>query len=309
MAAYTARRVLALVPVLILVSVMVFSMLYLLPGDPLVALVGEEGAQLSAEDAAVLRKSLGLDQPMVVQYMRFAGGILRGDLGQSIRSGKPVVRVISEQVTSTLELSSASLVISLSLGIVLGVNAACRRATWGDTSVMLVSLFGLSLPSFWLGLMMIIVFSYGLGWLPSMGGGTLKQLVMPAMVLGLGGMGTLARLTRSAMLDTLNQDYVRTARSKGLVERMVVYKHALRNALLPVVTVIGITLGHILGGSVVVETVFSRPGIGRIVVAAINDRDFPIVQGVVLMSAAMYVLTNLVVDLFYAVIDPRIRFD
>ena len=309
MAAYTARRVLALVPVLILVSVMVFSMLYLLPGDPLVALVGEEGAQLSAEDAAVLRKSLGLDQPMVVQYMRFAGGILRGDLGQSIRSGKPVVRVISEQVTSTLELSSASLVISLSLGIVLGVNAACRRATWGDTSVMLVSLFGLSLPSFWLGLMMIIVFSYGLGWLPSMGGGTLKQLVMPAMVLGLGGMGTLARLTRSAMLDTLNQDYVRTARSKGLVERMVVYKHALRNALLPVVTVIGISLGHILGGSVVVETVFSRPGIGRIVVAAINDRDFPIVQGVVLMSAAMYVLTNLVVDLFYAVIDPRIRFD
>jgi len=309
LAAYTARRVLALVPVLILVSVMVFSMLYLLPGDPLVALVGEEGAQLSAEDAAVLRKSLGLDQPMVVQYMRFAGGILRGDLGQSIRSGKPVVRVISEQVTSTLELSSASLVISLSLGIVLGVNAACRRATWGDTSVMLVSLFGLSLPSFWLGLMMIIVFSYGLGWLPSMGGGTLKQLVMPAMVLGLGGMGTLARLTRSAMLDTLNQDYVRTARSKGLVERMVVYKHALRNALLPVVTVIGITLGHILGGSVVVETVFSRPGIGRIVVAAINDRDFPIVQGVVLMSAAMYVLTNLVVDLFYAVIDPRIRFD
>jgi ABC-type dipeptide/oligopeptide/nickel transport system permease component len=299
----------ALVPVLMLVSVLVFSMLYLLPGDPLIALVGEEGAHLSAEDAAVLRKSLGLDQPVAVQYLRYARGILRGDLGRSIRSSKPVVRVISEQVKATLELSVVSLVISLCLGVVLGVTAACRRATRGDTTVMLVSLFGLSMPSFWLGLMMIIVFSYGLDWLPSMGGGTLKQLVMPASVLGLGGMGTLARLTRSAMLDTLNQEYIRTARSKGLTERVVVYKHALRNALLPVMTVVGMTLGHILGGSVVVETVFSRPGIGRIVVAAINDRDFPIVQGVVLMSAMMYVLTNLLVDLLYGVVDPRIRFD
>lgn len=292
---------------LLLVSIVVFGMLFMLPGDPLLAIM--EDVAISPQRMEELREAMGLNDPIYVQYFRFLRNAIRGDLGRSIRSSQPVAAVLMGQIGSTLELTFAALTISITLGIPFGVVAAINRARWTDSMVMVFSLLGLSMPNFWMGFLLIILFSYNLEWLPSVGAGSMRQLIMPALVLGLGGMGTLARFTRSAVLDTLGQDYIRTARAKGLSERMVLSKHALRNAFLPVMTVIGINMASLLSGAVVVETVFSRPGIGRIAVSAINNRDFPVVQGTVLLAATFYVVANLVVDLSYGLVDPRVRYD
>jgi peptide/nickel transport system permease protein len=307
MSTYILRRILVTVPVLLAVSVLVFSMMHFLPGDPVALMF--ENTSVSAEDVAQMRKAMGLDDPLAVQYLRYVGRAMTGDLGDSLRSKAPVARIISGQIGATFQLAVAGLLISVSLGIILGVVAAVKRGTWADAGIMFLSLVGLSMPAFWMGLLFIIIFSYGLGWLPALGSGSLTQLIMPAAVLGLRGMGTIARLTRSSVLEVLRQDYIRTARAKGLSGRVVLYKHALRNALLPVMTVIGMTVGSLLGGAVVVETVFTRSGIGRIAVDAINGHDYPLVQGTVLLSAIIYVVANLVVDLSYHWIDPRVRFD
>jgi ABC-type dipeptide/oligopeptide/nickel transport system permease component len=293
--------------VLLLVSIAVFSLLFLLPGDPLLALM--EDVSMSPQRMEELREAMGLNDPIYVQYFRYFRNAIRGDLGRSTRSSQPVASVLMAQVGSTLELALAALTISIALGIPSGVLAAINRSRWTDSMVMVLSLLALSMPNFWLGFLLIILFSYNLDWLPSVGAGSVNQLIMPALVLGLGGMGMLARLTRSAVLDTLGQDYIRTARAKGLSRRVVLSNHALRNAFLPILTVIGINVASLLSGAVVVETVFSRPGIGRIAVNAINNRDFPVVQGTVLLAAIFYVLANLAVDLSYGLVDPRIRYD
>jgi ABC-type dipeptide/oligopeptide/nickel transport system permease component len=305
--AYTFKRILASMPVLLLVSIVVFGLLFMLPGDPLLALIEETA--ISPQRMEELREAMGLNDPIYVQYFRFLRNAIKGDLGRSIRSSQPVAGILMAQIGSTLELAFAALAISVTLGIPLGIVAAINRGSWTDSMVMIFSLLGLSMPNFWLGFLLIILFAYNLEWLPSVGAGTIGQLIMPALVLGLSGMGTIARLTRSAMLDTLGQDYIRTARAKGLSERVVLSKHALRNAFLPIMTLIGINTASLLSGAVVVETVFSRPGIGRIAVGAIDNRDFPVVQGTVLMAAIFYVVANLLVDLAYGLVDPRVRYD
>ena len=304
---YVRTRLLAAVPVLLGVSILVFSMLHLLPGDPAQIILGE--AVTSAQDLARLRRELGFDAPLHVQYARFLGRALSGDLGRSLQSRRPVLDEILAQLPSTVQLTLAGLALAVVVGVVLGVAAATHRGSWADTLCMLLALGGLSLPAFWLGLMLIFFFALQLGWLPATGQGGLARLVLPALTLGYGAAGVIARLVRSSMLEVLRIEYVTTARSKGLAERRVVYRHALRNALIPVITIVGLQFGALLGGTVVIETVFARQGIGRLLVGAILYKDFPLVQGIVLFTASAYVLVNLLVDLGYALTDPRIRYE
>ena len=304
---YVRTRLLAALPVLLGVSILVFSMLHLLPGDPAQIILGE--AVTSAQDLARLRRELGFDAPLHVQYARFLGRALSGDLGRSLQSRRPVLDEILAQLPSTVQLTLAGLALAVVVGVVLGVAAATHRGSWADTLCMLLALGGLSMPAFWLGLMLIFFFALQLGWLPATGQGGLARLVLPALTLGYGAAGVIARLVRSSMLEVLRIEYVTTARSKGLAERRVVYRHALRNALIPVITIVGLQFGALLGGTVVIETVFARQGIGRLLVGAILYKDFPLVQGIVLFTASAYVLVNLLVDLGYALTDPRIRYE
>jgi peptide/nickel transport system permease protein len=303
---YLKARLMAAVPVVLGVSLLVFASLYLLPGDPVQALVGDVPVEKERLDA--LRKQLGLDQPPWVQYARFAGGALRGDLGQSLQTGRPVVQEILIQLPATLQLTAAALTFAVLVGVTLGSIAAIRHHTWLDGAIMLVALTGVSIPTFWLGLLLLLAFSLGLRWLPATGSEGLERLVMPAFALGYGASAVIARLTRGSMLEVLRQEYVVTARAKGLRERGVIVRHALKNALIPVITIVGLQLGNLLAGAVVVETVFSRQGVGRLLVGAILGKDFPVVQGTVLFIACLYVLINLVVDMSYALVDPRIRY-
>lgn len=304
---YVRTRLLAAVPVLLGVSILVFSMLHLLPGDPAQIILGE--AVTSAQDLARLRRELGFDAPLHVQYARFLGRALSGDLGRSLQSRRPVLDEILAQLPSTVQLTLAGLALAVVIGLVLGVAAATHRGSWADTLCMVLALGGVSMPGFWLGLMLIFFFALQLGWLPATGQGGLARLVLPALTLGYGAAGVIARLVRSSMLEVLRIEYVTTARSKGLAERRVVYRHALRNALIPVITIVGLQFGALLGGTVVIETVFARQGIGRLLVGAILYKDFPLVQGIVLFTASAYVLVNLLVDLGYALTDPRIRYE
>jgi peptide/nickel transport system permease protein len=304
---YVRTRLLAALPVLLGVSILVFSMLHLLPGDPAQIILGE--AVTSAQDLARLRRELGFDAPLHVQYARFLGRALSGDLGRSLQSRRPVLDEILAQLPSTVQLTLAGLALAVVVGVVLGVAAATHRGSWADTLCMLLALGGLSMPAFWLGLMLIFFFALQLGWLPATGQGGLARLVLPALTLGYGAAGVIARLVRSSMLEVLRIEYVTTARSKGLAERRVVYRHALRNALIPVITIVGLQFGALLGGTVVIETVFARQGIGRLLVGAILYKDFPLVQGIVLFTASAYVLVNFLVDLGYALTDPRIRYE
>jgi len=306
MYAYIARRLLATIPVLLAVSVLVFSMLHLTPGDPVKLMLSE--FQTSPEQIEKLRAQLHFDEPLPNQFGRFLGSALQGDLGISIRSKRPVADEIRDNLPSTLQLTLAGLLIAGVLGTTLGIVAAVRHQSWLDAGSMVVALVGVSMPSFWLGLILIFIFSLNLRWFPATGGGELRYLVLPALTLGLGAAAILARLTRSSMLEVLRREYVTTARAKGLREFWVIVKHALKNALIPMVTVFGLQFGQLLAGAVVIETVFSRPGIGRLIVDAILNKDFPLVQGVVLVVAVTYVLVNLLVDLTYAVLDPRIRY-
>jgi peptide/nickel transport system permease protein len=306
MLTWIVRRILAVVPVLFGVTLAVFSMLFLVPGDPVKMMLAE--FVTTPDQIAQMRAQLHLDEPILSQYGRFVGGALRGDLGTSIRSRRPVTTEIGENVASTAQLAVAAMLVAVGLGIPLGLVAALSRASWLDVASMAAALLGVSMPSFWLGLLLIFVFSLHLAWFPATGGGDLHHLVLPAVTLGMIAAAIIARLTRSSMLEVLGQDYVRTARAKGLGGFSVVVRHALKNALIPIITIFGLQFGNLLAGAVIVETVFSRPGLGRLIVGGILNKDFPLVQGVVLFVATTYVLINLLVDVAYAYADPRIRF-
>lgn len=306
MTSYIIKRLLAAIPILIGISAMVFFSLKLVPGDPLTAIVGD--AIISQEQASLLREQYGLNDPLPVQYVRFVGRVLQGDLGHSLQFKRPVTDEIRTQLPATIILTFASMSIALVVGIGLGVVAALRPHSWLDTASMSVAMAGVSFPSFWVGLMLLLIFSLGLGWLPATGTEGLERLIMPASTLGFGAAAIIARLTRSSLLEVLRQQFITTARAKGLPFATVVAKHALRNAIIPVITIVGLQFGNLLAGAVVIETVFSRQGIGRLLVTAILGRDFPLVQGVVLFVASVYVIVNLLVDISYAVIDPRIRY-
>jgi peptide/nickel transport system permease protein len=302
---WIVRRVLAVVPVLFGVTLAVFSMLFLVPGDPVKMMLAE--FVTNPDQVAQMRAQLHLDEPILQQYGRFVTSAARGDLGTSIRSRRPVTTEISENVASTAQLAVAAMLVAVVVGVPLGLLAALSRNSWLDVASMGTALLGVSMPSFWLGLLLIFVFSLHLGWFPATGGGDLLHLVLPSITLGTIAAAIIARLTRSSMLEVLGQDYVRTARAKGLGGFAVVVRHALKNALIPIITIFGLQFGNLLAGAVIVETVFSRPGLGRLIVGGILSKDFPLVQGTVLFVATAYVLINLLVDIAYAYADPRIR--
>ncbi len=302
---YFARRLLEAIPVIIAVTFIVFVSVRLIPGDPARVIAGLEATDATVE---AIRADLGLDRPVLLQYVVFLRGLIVGDLGTSYYYGTPVIEEVLRRFPPTMELALAGLAISIVVGIGIGVLSAVKRGTWWDRGTLVFAIAGVSMPSFWLALMLIIVFAVDLGWLPAGGYGTWRHLVLPAVTLGLFGAGTIARLTRSSMLEVLRQDYVRTAAAKGLPFRSVLFKHALRNALVPVITMLGLQLGAFLSRAVVTETVFGWPGIARLTVTAVLDRDFPLIQGSVLWLALVFIAANLLVDVVYAVIDPRIRY-
>jgi ABC-type dipeptide/oligopeptide/nickel transport system permease component len=310
MITFILRRLVESVPVLVVASLVVFSMLHLVPGDPVEAMLGSADAGMSAagsQMAQQIRQELGLDEPLPVQYVRWLGGVVHGDFGMSYVRRRPVVDIVLERLPSTLELAAAGLLIAAAVGLVFGIGAALKRNTPLDGLIMIVSLGGVSTPNFFLAMLLILVFSVLLGWLPATGSGTFDRLVLPAIALGYNGVAIVARLTRSSMLEVLNRPYVTTAQAKGLAQRTVVLRHALRNALIPIVTVIGLQVGHLVAGSVIVETVFARQGMGQLAIEAILTKDFPVVQAVILFSAVAYVLANLLVDIAYGFLDPRMR--
>ena len=306
MATYVLRRLGMTLLVLLAVSALVFLMSHLTPGDPATIMLGENA---SAADVARLRHELGLDRPMAEQYGRYLGNVARGDLGHSIRSGRPVANEIWERFPPTLQLTLAATGVGAVSGILLGALAATSRSRLIETLVMSTSLLGISMPSFWLGLLLILLFGLVLHWLPIAGGSGWQALVLPTVTLGAQAAAVLARLTRASLLDVLPSDFVRTARAKGVAPRRVLMYHALRNALIPVVTVIGLQFGGLLGGAVIVESVFARSGLGRFAVGAVQSRDFPLIQGIVLFAAAAYALVNLSVDALYVALDPRIEYE
>ncbi|TMI87613.1 MAG: ABC transporter permease [Bacillati bacterium ANGP1] len=303
---YIIQRLLQLIPILIGISVLTFLMLHLIPGDPVLIFAGDK--PMTEERAAEIRHQLGLDRPLWVQYGDYAAHAVRGDLGRGLRSQRPVLDSILEVAPGTTQLTLAALALATILGMTLGILAALARGTWLDTAAMTFAILGVSMPVFYSSLLMILLFSFTLGWLPATGQGGVARLVMPATALGMISAAVLARLVRSGMLAVLRQEYVVTARAKGLAPRVVVLRHALKNALIPTITMLGLQLGALLGGAVVTETIFSRPGVGRLAVDAILSRDFPLVQGTVLFTAVAYVLVNLLVDISYAAIDPRVRY-
>jgi peptide/nickel transport system permease protein len=314
MGRYLVYRLLSAIPILLIVSLVSFLIIFLVPGDPASEIAGP-GA--SADEVARIRQSLGLDQNAGVQMLAWYGRLLQGDLGQSILLHRSVTTAILERAPVTLSLAGLALVLSLGLALVLGVVAAVRQNTWVDQSAMTTALLGLSLPDFWVGLVMIYLFAVLLGWFPTGGyvelskgvGPWLRSLFLPAVALGLAQLGLLARITRATMLEVLRQDYIRTARAKGAPERHVIGRHALANTLIPVVTVIGIIVGILLGGAVVVESVFALPGVGRLIIGAILRRDYPVIQGGLLLTASIYVFVNILVDILYAWLDPRVRYE
>ena len=304
---FIGRRLLASIPVLWGVTTLVFLAIHLLPGDPAELMLAESGG--SAESIAYLRDQLGLDDPLYVQYGRFLLNTLRGDLGRSIFTNRPVLQTILEQLPSTIELALTAMLVAIALGTGLGILAALNHNSWLDNACMATAVAGVSVPIFWSGLLLILLFSSTLHWLPATGQGSLRHLLLPAVVLGFASSGTIARLVRSSLLDVLYKEYITTARAKGLSERLILIRHALKNALIPVITVVGLQFGFLLGGAVVTETVFSRQGIGRLIMDAILWKDFPLVQGGVLLAGVTYTLVNLLVDVSYAFADPRIRHD
>ena len=304
MLGYIASRVLQLLVTLLVITVLVFAMLRLIPGDPAMVIAGTEA---TPELVARIREGLGLERPLAVQLARYLGDVLTGDLGRSIRTGAPVTAEMYPRFVATLQLTLASLLVAVLGGTLVGVAAALHRGRLADTAILISSLAGTSAPSFWVGLVLMIYIGFQANLLPIAGYDSALHLVLPALTVAVGGMPMIIRLVRAALMETLEEDYVRTARAKGLRERAVVMKHALRNALVPVVTVVGLELGRLLGGVVVVESVFAWPGLGRMLLEAIQARDFPVVQGSVLLFSVFLILTNFAIDLCYGVIDPRIR--
>ena len=304
MRSYLLRRLWQSLLVLFGVSVVVFLILHL-TGDPAALLLPPDA---TAEDIARFRIAMGFDDPVAVQYVRFFKGAVRGDFGESLRHGEPAMGLVLERLPATFELAGAGLLIALTLAIPAGIVSAVRRNTSVDYVSTVVALLGQAMPTFWLGIMLILVFSVRLNWLPSSGRGSLEHLILPAITLGLFTTARITRLTRSGMLEVLGQDYIRTARAKGVGEPPVVWKHALKNAAIPIVTIVGIELGTLLGGSVITETIFAWPGVGRLSVQAIFNRDYPVVQSAVFLLASTFVIVNLLVDVVYTYLDPRIRY-
>ena len=312
MFAYLVRRIAQIVPTLVFVSMLIFGLQQLLPGDPAMVLAGEER---DPDVIAHLRQKLHLDEPLPVRYVHWINGVVHGDLGDSLRIQKPVLALILEKLPVTLELALIAIVIALAIGIPAGIVSAVRRGSAWDYGANAVALWGLSTPNFWLGIMLILLFSVTLGWLPASGfvspfedlKANLAALIMPAFVLGNAIAAVLMRHTRSAMLQVLSSDYVRTARAKGLPERGVILKHALRNALIPVITLGALELGTLLSGAVLTEQVFTIPGFGKLIVDAVFNRDYAVVQGVVLFTATAYIVLNLIADILYVIVNPQIR--
>lgn len=305
MTQYIIRRLLITLLVLLGITIIIFTMVRLIPGDPAIVMSGQDATK---EQIELVRARLGLDKHPVEQYFIFAGNLLQGDMGVSTRTGLPVTKEIMHRLPNTVLLATAAMLIAIVLGISAGIVAGIKQYSVFDYLSMLLALFGLSMPVFWLGLMLMLLFSIKLGWFPATGADSLKHLILPAFTLGVASTAIIARMTRSSMLEVIRLDYVRTARAKGLTERLVILRHALKNALIPVVTVIGLQMGILLGGTVLTEIVFAWPGIGRLLVEAILARDYPVVQGVVLVIAAMFIVVNLVVDIIYVYLDPRIRY-
>jgi ABC-type dipeptide/oligopeptide/nickel transport system permease component len=333
MLGYLLRRVLATIPVIVLISALVFLLIHAAPGDPADLLLSDDA---SPEDVADARRRWGLDQPIYIQYLRFLANIASGDLGTSFRYSDPVLSLIGERLPATIELATVSLLIAIIFGVPLGVWAGSKPNSWADNLGSVFGFFGISMPSFWLGIMLILIISGYFNWLPSSGRSTygiasgsesgfyiinslvsgnmksawdgIKYIIMPAIALGTGMMGLVMRVTRSSVLEIMSEDYVRTARAKGLGERAVLWRHVLRNALVPIITVVGLELGTLLSGSIIVETVFAWPGSGSLLIAAIQSRDYPLITGTVLTYTVAFVAINFAIDMLYAVIDPRIRF-
>ena len=309
---FIAKRLLQTFPVLLVVSVTVFSLIHLIPGDPVQVMVGESQ---DPEVVAAIRHDLGLDRPLYIQYATWLGNALRGDFGMSIRTHQPVTEVVAERARPTLQLTALALLIALCVALPVGILAATRRNSGIDVGATTFALLGVSMPNFLIALLLIFVFAIKLQWLPTSGYVSifqdpvrgLKLLVLPAVTIGMAMAAVITRMTRSSLLEALDQDYVRTARSKGLVERRVVVGHALRNAMIPVITVVGLQIGNLIAGAVITEYVFAIPGVGRLIVDSIFARDYPVLQGVVLFTAIGFILANLLADLMYAALDPRIR--
>jgi peptide/nickel transport system permease protein len=330
---YLLGRIAATIPVVVLISLLVFLLIHAAPGDPADLLLSDEA---SAADIAEARHRWGLDQPIYVQYLRFLANILSGDLGMSFKYADPVISLIGERLPATVELAIASMMIALLAGIPLGVWAGAKPNSWADNLGSTFGLFGISMPSFWLGIMLILIVSGHFNWLPSSGRNTygvaqgadsgfyilksllsgnikaawdgIKYIIMPAIALGTGMMGLVMRVTRSSVLEIMSEDYVRTARAKGLGENTILWRHVLRNALGPVITVVGLELGTLLSGSIIVETVFAWPGSGSLLISAIQSRDYPLITGTVLTYTVAFVVINFAIDILYALVDPRIRF-
>lgn len=307
MITFTVRRLLLLFLTLLIASFIIFGAMQLVPGDPILAMFFPRIP--SKEVYQNLERELGLDKPFLMQYVSYMSRlVLHGDLGESFKRMRPVREVIVQNLGATASLALGGILISVLVGIPLGVVSAIVERKWVDTVVMVIALVGVSTPSFWLGILLILVFSLGLGWFPTSGIGGIDRLVLPSLTLGLYGAGYLARFARSSVLEVKHQDYVTTARSKGISETRVNLKHVLRNALIPIVTMSGLLTGYMLGGAVIVETVFGRPGLGHVLVSAISQKDFPLVQGVLIFVVAVFSLVNLLVDLSYAYIDPRVKY-
>ncbi len=306
MSKYLASRLLQTIPTVILVTVAVFLMLHLTPGDPAEVFLGDKRS--TPELLEKVREDMGLNRPLHIQYLSYMGAALRGDLGRSLQTNVPVMEQILNRLPWTIELAAAALLIAASVGIAIGIIAALNHNTIIDTLAMALALVGISMPVYWSSLLLILLFAVRLRVLPAIGQGGIERLILPATALALVSAGSLARMVRSSMLEVLNQDFVLTARSKGITERLVVIRHVLRNALIPVVTILGLMLGNLLSGAVITETIFARLGIGQKYVEAVLQKDFTMVQGTTLFIALMVVLVNIVVDMVYAFVDPRIRY-
>lgn len=301
---YVLKRVLMMIPVLLAVSFIVYFLMDLAPGDIVSLKAPQDATEVEIE---LMRKEMGLDGSLPERYLRYMGGLVRGDLGESLSMKRPVLEVFFERFPATIKLALASVGIALLISLPLGISAATHHRSWVDGVSMVLSMLGMSMPAFWLGLLLIIVFSLQFGWFPSGGSTGWISLVLPAITLGMGQAGNLTRITRSSMLEVIRQDYLRTARAKGVPEKTVIRKHALKNALIPIITVFGSTLGNALGGAVAIETVFSWSGVGRLTVTAINSRDMTLATGCIILFTIFLTLTLLAVDIVYAYVDPRIK--
>ncbi|MBO8157412.1 MAG: ABC transporter permease [Bacillaceae bacterium] len=303
MAVFIIRRLLQMIPVLLGVTLVVFLIMQMVPGDPAVLLAGESATEEQVEE---LRRQLGLDQPLIVQYVEYVKNVIQGDLGTSIRSNRPVLDEILVRLPVTIELAFWSIIITIVLGMFAGIISAMKQNSLTDIGIMIFALIGVSLPNFWLGLMLILYFSVNIQIFPVAGWGSFAHVILPAITLGTSGAAIVARMTRSSMLEVIRQDYIRTARAKGVKERYITYKHALKNALIPVVTVVGLQFGALLGGTVLTETVFAINGVGRMMIDAIRMRDLPLVQGSILFVSFIFVFVNMVVDIIYRLLNKRI---